>query len=92
MAGGAWLVGGVWLWLIWDGHHHDQTPRAARDRQIENILKYGLIAFYLWLGIQSLLTGAPLDQPWIAWKATLFGAIFAAAIMIDIAFKPVGGQ
>ena len=88
----SWVVGAFWLWLVWDAHHHDQTPRAARDRAIENWLKYGLTAFYLWLGIQSLVTGAPLDQAWIAWKAVLFGAIFAAAIMIDVAFKPVGAQ
>jgi len=88
----SWIVGGFWLWLVWDAHNHDQTPRAARDRKIENWLKYGLTAFYLWLGIQSLVTGAPLEQPWIALKAALFGAIFAAAIMIDVAFKPVSPQ
>ena len=27
-----WLIGGVWLWLVWDSHNHDQTPRAARGR------------------------------------------------------------
>ncbi len=86
----SWIVGGFWLWLVWDAHGHDQTPRAARDRRIENILKYGLTAFYFWLGLQSLATGAPIGAPWLAWKATLFGAIFAAAIMIDVAFKPVG--
>lgn len=86
----SWIVGGGWLWLVWDAHAHDQTPRAARDRRIENLLKYALTTFYLWLGVQSLLTGWPIDQPWLAWKAALFGLIFAAAIMIDVAFKPVG--
>ncbi len=88
----SWLVGGFWLWIVWDAHKHDQTPRAARDRKIENVLKYGLTAFYLWLGIASLVTGSPLGAEWVAWKALLFGCIFAAAIMIDVAFKPVGAQ
>ncbi len=88
----AWAIGGVWLWLVWDAHAHDQTPRAARDRRYENALKYALTAFYLWLGAQSLLTGAPLAPGWLAWKALLFGAIFVAAIGIDVSFKPVGPQ
>lgn len=86
----SWAVGAFWLWLIWDAHAHDQTPRAARNRRIENLLKYALTAFYLWLGVQSLLTDKPIEPDWLAWKATLFGLIFAAAIMIDVAFKPVG--
>lgn len=88
----AWIVGGFWLWLVWDAHRHDMTPRAARDRRIEGWLKYALTAFYLWLGGESLLTGHPIAVPWLAWKALLFGLIFAAAIMIDVAFRPVGPQ
>lgn len=88
----AWAVGLFWLWLVWDAHAHDMTPRAARDRRIEGWLRYGLTAFYLGLGAVSLMRGAPLAETWLAAKALLFGAIFAAAIMIDRAFKPVGPQ
>lgn len=86
----AWIAGGVWLWLVWDAHLHDQTPRAKRDRRIEGYLKYALAAFYLGLGAVSLSSGAPLADSWLATKALLFGVIFLAAIMIDVAFKPVG--
>ncbi len=88
----AWAIGGGWLWLVWDAHLHDQTPRAARNRRIEGWLRYGLTLFYLGLGGMSLATGAPLAPQWLAAKALLFGLIFAAAIMIDVAFKPVGPQ
>ena len=86
----AWAVGLGWLALVWDSHLHDQTPRAARNRRIETWLKLAIMAFYLWLGIASLATGAPIGLPWLAWKATLFGAIFAAAMLIDRQFRPVG--
>lgn len=89
---GAWAVGGAWLWLVWDAHNHDQTPRAARNRRIESWIRYLLAAFYLWLGFESLVEGAPIAAGWLAWKALLFGFIFVAAIMIDVSFKPVGGQ
>ena len=88
----AWLIGGLWIWLVWDAHSHDQTARAARDRKIEGWLRIGLTAFYLGLGIISLVKGAPLMPVWLATKALMFGLIFAAAIMIDVAFKPVGPQ
>lgn len=88
----AWAVGGFWLWLVWDAHRHDQTERAARDRKIESYLTFALTAFYLGLGLISLLQGAPLAPVWLATKALMFGLIFAAAIMIDVAFKPVGPQ
>ncbi len=89
---GAWIAGLAWLWLVWDAHNHDMTPRAARNRKIEFWLKGVITIGYLWLGIQSLATGAPLAPTWLASKALLFGLIFVAAIMIDVAFKPVGPQ
>ncbi|MEP3226212.1 MAG: hypothetical protein ABJO01_09560 [Parasphingorhabdus sp.] len=88
----SWAVGGLWTWLVWDAHQHDQTDRAVRDRKIESLLKYGLTAFYLGLGLISLMQGEPLIPVWLATKALMFGLIFAAAIMIDVAFKPVGPQ
>lgn len=90
--GAAWLAGMGWLWLVWDAHLHDQTPRAARNRRVEAWLKLALTGFYLWLGLASLATGAPIAPPWLAMKALLFALIFAAAIGIDRAFAPVGPQ
>lgn len=89
---GAWIIGLFWLWLVWDSHQHDMTPRAARNRAIEGWLRWLIGGFYLWLGGQSLIADAPLTPDWLAWKALMFGLIFVAAIMIDVAFKPVGAQ
>lgn len=88
----AWAIGLFWLWLVWDSHWHDMTPRAARNRRIEGWLRWIVGGFYLWLGAQSILIDAPLAPDWLAWKAFLFGLIFVAAIMIDVTFKPVGAQ
>ena len=89
---GVWAIGGAWLWLVWDAHMHDQTPRAQRNNRIEFVLKIAMTAFYLGLGLISLAKGAPLEPLWLATKALIFGLIFAAAIMIDVVFKPVGPQ
>lgn len=89
---GAWIVGGVWLWLTWDIYLHDGTPRAHIGRRIEVYLKLALTFFYLGIGTMSLATGQPLVAGWLATKALLFGAIFVAAMLIDYCFRPVGGQ
>ena len=88
----AWMIGAFWLWLVWDAHQHDQTPRAARNRRIEGWLRWIVGGFYLCLGVISLAADAPLAPNWLAWKALLFGVIFVASIMIDVTFKPVGAQ
>lgn len=90
LVGAAWAIAAFWLWLVFDAHRHDMTPRAARDRRWESWLRYALCVFYLALGLESVLTGHPVATPWLAWKALLFGLIFAAAIMIDVTFRPVG--
>lgn len=88
----AWLIGAAWLWLVWDSHLHDQTPRAVRNRRTETWVKVAILVFYLGLGAISLTTGAPIVVKFVAWKALLFGLIFAAAMAIDWQFKPVGPQ
>lgn len=92
LLGGSWVIGAFWLFLVWDSHAHDQTPRAARNRKIEGVLSWIVGGFYIWLGLQSLIVGEPLAPDWLAWKAFMFGLIFVAAIMIDRTFKPVGPQ
>jgi len=89
---GSFVVAAGWLWLVWDSHAHPQTARAKANGRIEGPLKIALTLFYLGLGGWSLATGAPLAPMWLGLKALLFGGIFAAAIMIDVAFKPVGAQ
>ena len=86
----SWAIAAFWLWLVFDAHAHDMTPRAARDRRWEGWLRNALCAAYLALGTASVATDWPIAVGWLAWKALLFGAIFAAAIMIDVSFKPVG--
>ena len=86
----AWAIAGVWLFLIWDSHFHDMTPRATRNRRIELWLKIAILIGYTGVGLISVVTGSPIALGWLAWKALLFGLIFAAAIMIDVAFQPVG--
>lgn len=87
----AWIAGLWWSWFVLAAHARDTTSPAMRaNKGVETWFKLVMTLLYLWLGIESWLTGAPLAPPWLALKALLFGLIFLAAIMIDVAFKPVG--
>ena len=88
----AWAVSVLWLWLVWAAYRAGQSPRAAKLRKVEMVLKWALAAFYLLLGGYSLLMDGPLVANWLATKAVLFGLIFVAAILIDVYFKPVGAM
>jgi hypothetical protein len=80
-----------WMYLVWASHLIGPGERSARLRRIEFWLKINMTVFYLWLGATSVLGFGPLaGQGWLAWKALVFAAIFACAIMIDVAFRPVG--
>lgn len=87
---GAWAVGASWLGLVWTAHLKDQTPLAANLRVIEFWLKIILTIFYTGLAAWLATEGADYAPSWLAAKALLFALIFAVAIMIDVAFKPVG--
>ena len=80
----------VWLWLVWAAYRAGQTPRAAKLRKVESILKWALAAAYLGFGLYALFGREDLLPDWLASKAVLFGLIFVAAILIDVRFKPVG--
>jgi hypothetical protein len=86
-----WLVAAAWMALVWRAHLVGPGAQSARLKQAEFWLKVAITLFYAWLGLSSVLGFGPLaGEAWLAWKAVVFAAIFVAAIMIDVAFKPVG--
>jgi hypothetical protein len=88
--GVSWLIAGLWMWLLWAGHLAGQTSRAAGLRRAEFWLKIVIMMGFWALGLAAVLGGGPLPANWLGWKALVFAAIFAVAIMIDVAARPVG--
>lgn len=85
----SWIVGLAWLALTWAAHLAGQTPRARALRKAEFYLTSVLGAGYAALMIAGF-AGWIAMPGWLALKAGLFAAIFAFAIMIDVASRPVG--
>lgn len=86
----SWLVAAVWMGLTWTIHLRTGAPIVARLKQIEFWLKCVIATFYGVIGITSILGLGPFPDIWLALKAVVFAGIFAAAIMIDVAGRPVG--
>ncbi len=84
----SWLISAVWLIVIVVGARAHARPLAGNLRIIELVFQafagLGFVAY----GLNSLATGAPIDDPWFAAKLFLFGLVFWAAIAGDIVFRP----
>ena len=85
---GSWLVAAVWILVIFAGERGRGKPLAANMRIVELVFEaFAGLAFVAY-GLNSLATGAPIDDPWFAAKLFLFGLVFWAAIAADISFRP----
>ena len=84
----SWIIGAVWLLVIIVGVRAQGKPLAENLRIVELVFEafagLGLVAY----GLNSLATGAPIDDPWFAAKLFLFGLVFWAAVAADIGFRP----
>ncbi len=49
----------------------------------------GLI--FVVIGLNSLATGAPLEETWFAWKLLLYGLVFWTSIAVEVCFSPFLG-
>lgn len=89
LVGASWFVGLGWLALTWSAHLAGQTPRAKVLRRVEFYLTIALMGAYA--GLAGAGVAGLIAMPgWLTLKTALFAAIFAFAIMIDAANRPVG--
>jgi hypothetical protein len=86
----AWIIGLLWLALLYALHKAEGTPRhagyAAANLALQALLGAGVIG----LGVASLLGSGPFPAGWLAGKVLLFGLVFFCSIMIDLEFRPMG--
>ena len=83
-----WFIGVAWMIVILIGAVVRTKPLAANLRIVELVFEafagLGFVAY----GLNSLATGAPIDDTWFATKLFLFGLLFWASIAADIGFRP----
>ena len=71
-----WLIGAGWIALIFAIVTNEDRPVAHTLGTAQMLLEIILGLIFSSLGAWSLLTGAPLTEPWFALKILLFGLVF----------------
>jgi len=84
----SWIIGIVWVLVILIGVRSQGRPLSANLRVVELVFQAFMGLSFVAYGLNSLATGAPIDDPWFAAKLFLFGLVFWASIAIDIGFRP----
>lgn len=83
-----WGLAAFWLTIITIAFVNEGKPIAKLCNNVQFILEAGLGLLFTIVGLNSLATGAPLDDTWFAIKILLFGLAFWAAMAIDLCFRP----
>ncbi len=83
-----WSVAAAWLILIAVMARREGTPLATLLAYVEIAFQVLAGAGFVVYGLNSLATGAPIDDPWFAAKLALFGLVFWTVIAVSISFRP----
>ncbi|MDJ0927992.1 MAG: hypothetical protein QNJ73_10125 [Gammaproteobacteria bacterium] len=83
-----WIVGVAWGTLHLAVLRFKGTALAAGLSRINQAYELLMGGIFVFIGVKSLLTGAPLTADWFAVKLLLFGFVFWVVLGIDTVFQP----
>lgn len=83
-----WAISVIWLLIIFAHVRAAGLPAAATLRHLDLFFKAIAGLGFVVYGLNSLATGAPIDETWFATKLFLVGLVFWAAIGVDLCFRP----
>jgi hypothetical protein len=84
----AWIIGIGWVIVILVAGANQGKPIADTLSKLQFGFQAIMGLIFTVIGLNSLATDAPIDQPWFAVKILLFGLVFWCAIAIDLCFRP----
>jgi hypothetical protein len=85
-----WGLALAWLWMVWAIHHYQGQPLAATLRRIDFAVRVVVIVTMLGAGLAGFAGAGPINQPWLAAKAVLFGLLVFCGLMIRVMAQPFG--
>ncbi len=77
-----WLGSAAWFAYMWVVHWKRSATSGPALARWDWRMRYILIAVFMFIGVQSLITGRPLAAPWLAWKVILFAGVMVCGIGI----------
>ena len=84
----SWVIG-----ILWSGVHlgiarYKGTPTGTVLRTVNKLYEAVAGLCFVLIGLFSVVTGAPIETPWFAWKLLAFGLIFWVILGFDTMFQP----
>jgi len=86
----AWIGAVLWLALVWKVMRSAQRPAGKRLKQIDYVVRIGVIAWLASTGISGLAGHGPVQQPWLAAKLVVFALAVASGLAIRVLAAPFG--
>ena len=84
----AWVLAAYWLGTLVAMRRWDGTALAVNLGRLR-LVSYVIVGLiFVVLGMNSLATGAPLEETWYAVKLLLFGLVFWTTLAGDLAYQP----
>jgi hypothetical protein len=87
----AWALVLFWLVNIFLQMRRDGTRLALNVGRLAMLSQAIVGLIFVVLGLNSLATGAPLEDTWFAVKLLLYGLVFWTVIAVDLCFQPFAG-
>ncbi len=84
----SWAISAVWLLIIIAHVRAAGFPAASTLRHLDLFFKAVAGLGFVVYGLNSLATGAPIDETWFATKLFLVGLVFWTTIAVDLCFRP----
>jgi hypothetical protein len=86
----SWLFSAAWLAVTWGIVLNHGKPLAEWLEKIQLLLLTVLTLVLVGVGAWSMLGDGPVLGGWLSFKIIVFGLICGLAIVLDLAFRPVG--
>lgn len=84
----SWILSGLWLLVIIAHVRTAGRPVADTFRHVDLFFQAVAGLGFVVYGLNSLATGAPIDETWFASKLFLVGLVFWTTIAVDLCFRP----
>jgi hypothetical protein len=81
---GIWLVGLLWLSLVWAIHHWQGSALGQRLRRIDLVWRWILVPGLLWDAWQGFTGSGHILAPWLAAKFVVYALLIFCGIMIRV--------
>ena len=84
----SWAICVIWLSIIIAHVHLAGSPAVTTFRHLDLFFKAIAGLGFVVYGLNSLATGAPIDETWFAAKLFLVGLVFWTTIAVELCFRP----